>query len=100
MQYDQHVILKHLDKPVRILAFSIHEIILYALPFFIGSLVDSLLIIPVLGFLIIFFCRKILSKLPRFYVIRFLYWHLPSRQYNKLMKTNLIHSHRRLWIKR
>ena len=100
MNYDQHAILKHLDSPMRILAFSMDELVGYVAPFFIGAMVDDMLIIPVVGLLLVFFTRKCLGKLPRYYLIRFLYWNLPTKTYNKTLKTNLISSDKRMWINR
>ncbi|MCK4934345.1 MAG: type IV conjugative transfer system protein TraL [Simkaniaceae bacterium] len=99
MSCDQHIILKHLDNPVRILSFSLQDIVIYALPLFIGALTDNMLSVPIVGFLLIFLAKRVLKKLPKFYLIRFFYWHLPTKQYNKLFKTNLPPSHKRLWVR-
>lgn len=92
-------VLKHLDDPVRILSFSIGDLIGYLAPFYVGSLFDSLFMIPVLGITSVFLLKKGLRRFPRFYSIRWLYWSLPTRRFNRLMKVDLPPSHKQLWMK-
>lgn len=99
MTHSQHVILKHLDEPIRILSFSIQDLLVSAIPFFLGALVDSMLLITLTGLLAIFFIKKALKKFPKFYFIRYLYWHVPTSRYNKLFKTNLPPSHKRFFVR-
>lgn len=99
MKYDQHTILKRLDAPIRILSFSIGDVAAYALPFFVGALLDNMFVLPIAGLLGIYLVKKALRKLPRFYLLRLLYWNLPTKHYNRLFKTQLPPSHKRLWIR-
>jgi len=84
---------------MRILSFSVGDLISYLSPFFIGSMMDSLFIVPVIGIFLVFFIKKILKKFPKHYVMRWIYWSLPSKQFNKMLKTSLPPSHKRLWVK-
>lgn len=92
-------LIKHLDSPLRILSFSINDLLGYLTPFFIGALFDSLLILPLCGFIIIYFIKKMLRRLPRFYLIRYMYWALPTQQFNKNMRASWPASSKRLWVK-
>ncbi len=100
MHYGQHAILKNLDNPTRILTLRLQDLIAYITPVIIASLVDSMLIVSSLGVCIVFFIQKLLRRLPRFYFIRLLYRYLPTRAYNKKMKTKLLPSHVRFWLRR
>ena len=99
MKNTEDVLLKHLDNPVRILSFSIGDLIAYLAPFFAGSFFDSLFIIPLMGILIIYLLKKWVKKLPKFYLIRFLYWSLPTKRFNGMLGSNLPSSNKRLWVK-
>lgn len=98
MKYDQHIILKHLDAPIRVLSFSLNDLVIYALPLFIGSFLDDMLLLPSLGFLTIYAGKKMVRKFPRYYLINFLYWNLPTKQYRKIFRTKLIPSEKRFWV--
>jgi type IV conjugative transfer system protein TraL len=93
------VLLKHLDSPVRILSFSINDLIWYAAPFFIGALCDSLLIVPFFGLTLMYFIKRCLKRLTRFYLIRYLYWALPTLQYDKILRVALPSSSKRFLVK-
>jgi len=93
------VLLKHLDSPVRILSLSINDMIGYLAPFFIGALFDSLLIIPLCGLLLVYVAKRLLRRLPEGYVIRYMYWVLPTHRYNKLVHVSWPMSSKRLWVK-
>ncbi len=92
-------ILKHLDDPIRILAFSIGDLIGYLSTFFIGSLFDSLFVVPLIGIGFVYFLKRILRRFPRFYTVRFLYWSLPTKRFNQMFKLNLPISSIRIWVK-
>ena len=94
-----NAILKHLDEPVRILSFSIGDLVGYLAPFFIGSLFDSLFVVPLIGIASVFLAKRLLKRLPRFHGIRFLYWSLPTRRFNRMLKVNLPPSNKHLWVK-
>lgn len=92
-------ILKHLDSPVRILSFTVNDLVGYISPFFIGALFDSLLIIPICGLIIIYFAKKLLRKMPQFYFFRYLYWALPTKRYSKITHIAWPPSSKRMWVK-
>jgi type IV conjugative transfer system protein TraL len=92
-------IFKHLDEQVRILSFSVSDLIGYAVPFFIGALFDSLFVIPVVGILVILSFKRLLRRFPKFYGIRLLYWMLPTHRFNRIMRVNFPESHKRFWMK-
>ena len=96
---DAQVLLKHLDAPVRILSFSIGDLIAYATPIFVGSLFDSLILIPVGGITLVLLVKRGLKKFPPFYAVRFLYWSLPTKRFNQVLKVNLPASNKHLWVK-
>lgn len=93
------VLLKYLDSPVRILSFTITDIVGYLSPFFFGAIFDSLLIIPMCSLIAMYFVKKALRRFPRFFLLRSLYWHLPTKQFNKSVKILWPSSSKRLWVK-
>lgn len=94
-----NAILKHLDEPVRILSFSIGDLVGYLAPFFIGSLFDSLFVAPLIGISIVLVGKRIFKRFPRFWCIRFLYWSLPTKRFNRILKVNLPPSNKQFWVK-
>jgi type IV conjugative transfer system protein TraL len=96
---NQHVVLKHLDNPIRILSFSVPELISWLSPFFVGSLFDSMFVMPVIGLGVVFVCKRFLKRLPRFYLIRFWYWSLPTGRLNGLFKSSFPGSNKRYWVR-
>lgn len=92
-------LLKRLDAPVRFLSFTLGDLAAAVIPIFLGALFDSLFVIPVLGLSALYFLRKAAKRLPRFYAIRYLYWSLPTRRFNSLLRVKLPPSNQRLWIK-
>ncbi len=96
---NQHVVLKHLDNPIRVLSFSVSDLIAYLSPFFIGSLFDSLFVIPMGGLLIVLILKRLLKRLPKFYLLRFWYWGLPTRSVNRMFKSTFPDSHKRYWTR-
>ena len=96
---EQRVVLKHLNNPVKILSFSLNDLVLYVTPFFIGSLFDSLFLVPSVGLICALTCKRLLRRFPRYYFIRFLYWNLPTDKYNRLLKTSFPPSNKRFWVR-
>jgi type IV conjugative transfer system protein TraL len=92
-------LLRHLDAPVRFLSFTASDFIAYLMPFFLGALLDSLFVVPALGIGFVFLVKKMVKRFPRFYVMRFLYWSLPTRRMNRLLRIDWPASHKRIWIK-
>lgn len=93
------VLLKYLDSPIRFLSFSLQDFILYCAPFFIGVFFDSILIVPLSGYIILYFIKKALKPLPKFFLMRYMYWAIPTKKYQKLLKVVLPPSSKRLWVK-
>lgn len=93
------LLLKRLDAPVRFLSFSITDVAAAVIPVFLGALFDSLFLIPVFGLSILFFLRRALKRLPKFYAIRCFYWSLPTRRFNSLLRIKFPPSNQRFWIK-
>lgn len=92
-------LLKHLDTPVKILSLSVSDIIGYAAPFFVGSMLDSLLLTPLIGLILIYLTKRFLRRYPKFYLMRHLYWSLPTARFNKLLKASFPPSSKRFWCK-
>jgi type IV conjugative transfer system protein TraL len=96
---NQQVVLKHLNSPIRILSFSVGDLAAYLSPFFLGSLLDSLVVIPVSGLLLIFLSKRLLKTLPKFYLVRFFYWSLPTKSVNRMFKSSFPNSNKRYWTR-
>ena len=92
-------LLRSLDAPIRFLSFTMGELIGYLIPFFVGALVDSLFIVPTLGLLALMVIKKVIKRFPKFFAIRFLYWALPTKTFNRILQISLPPSNQRLWIK-
>lgn len=99
MKHPHNTVLKKLDSPVRILSFSIGDLVAYLSPFFIGSMLDSLFVVPAIGIVLMVFIKRTLRKFPKHYIMRYLYWALPTERFNKMLKVNLPPSSKHLWIK-
>lgn len=92
-------LLKHLDQPIRILSLSIPDLVGYLIPFFLGALLDHLLLVSAGGMISVYFLKRALKKFPRFYLLRSIYWSLPSSAYNRITKTSLPPSAKRKLVK-
>ncbi len=92
-------LLKYLDSPMRVITFSVNELVAYAIPFFLGVILDSLLIVSCVGMTLVYIINKALKRLPKFYLIGLIYWFLPTNKFNKTLKVNLPSSSKRLWVK-
>ena len=99
MKTHQHVVIKYLDAPMRFLSFSLQDLVGYSLPFFVGALVDDMLVVPLIGLSISIMIKRTLNRLPKFYCLRMLYWSLPTQRFNKLFRANFPPSHQRFWVK-
>ena len=93
------LLLRRLDAPARFLSFTMGELISYLAPFFVGALLDSLFVVPAAGILGVTFSRKFLKRFPKYYGIRLLYWSLPTKSFNRILRINLPPSNQRIWIK-
>ncbi len=99
MKAPSQLLLKHLDAPVRFLSFTTNDLIAYLMPFFIGALMDSLFVVPVVGAFAITMTKKALKRFPKFYGIRYFYWSLPTKRFNRILRIHLPPSHKRIWFK-
>jgi type IV conjugative transfer system protein TraL len=94
-----HVLLKNLDNPVRILSFSVTDLIAYLSPFLVGSLFDSLFVVPLIGIVVVFMLKRSLRKFPKFYGLRLLYWSLPTVYFQRLFQVRWPFSNKQFWVK-
>ena len=92
-------LLKHLDNPMRVITFSVNELIAYAIPFFLGIMVDSFFFISCLGMGLVYMTNKYMRRLPKFYLTGLIYWSLPTSKLNKILKLNLPSSAKRFLVK-
>lgn len=92
-------LLQYLDNPVRILMFSVNELIAYMLPFFIGAFFESMFVIPIIGLTLIYMLKRLMRGVPKYYAIRMLYWAIPTSYYNKFLGVRFPPSNQRMWIK-
>jgi len=95
MDYDQHLILHHLDDPLRFLHWTLDEALAVMGPIFLGLAADY----PVQGMIMAGFCYWGLLKLKREFgfdnIKHALYWYFPKSD-KKL--PNLPHSYMREFI--
>jgi len=96
-QYDQHIVMKTLDNPTRILFWDLPDFAVMVLPFFLGMLMENSLIC-VGGILIRWFFKRLLRQLPKGFVKRAAYWYLPTKVINSCLKSNLPPSHIRKFM--
>ncbi|NGX47091.1 MAG: hypothetical protein K1000chlam3_00460 [Chlamydiae bacterium] len=96
-EYDQHIIIKTLDNPTRILFWDLPDFAMLVLPFFLGMLLENSLIF-IGGLVARWFLKRLLKHLPKGYLKRVAYWYLPTRTMNRLLKTNLPPSHIRRFM--
>jgi type IV conjugative transfer system protein TraL len=99
MKPNSFALLKRLDAPVRFLSFSMNDLIAYLAPFFLGALFDSIFIVPFFGTAAIYLLKKVTKKFPKFYAIRYLYWSLPTKSFNRILRVNFPSSNKRLLVK-
>ncbi len=99
MKNTKPILLKHLDDPMRIISVSMNDFIAYVLPFFVGIAFDSLTIIPLTGVIVVYSTKRFLKRYPRYFFVRYMYWVLPTRRFNPMMKLNWPPSHQRFWVK-
>ncbi len=92
-------LLRHLDNPIRVLSLSINDLVIYGLPFFIGSLFDSLFVMPAIGLGIVYLGKKAIKGVPKFYMVRYLYWSLPTKRFNRIFRVGFQPSNQRFWSK-
>ncbi len=92
-------ILNHLDKEMRFITMTMSDVIAYAIPFVLGTIFDSMFVIPFFGLIAVFIVKKFTRRFPRFYLLRSLYWNIPTVRFNKFLKVSFPPSHKRFWVK-
>lgn len=98
MQGNKKKILNHLDKEMRFITISVGDLMAYSSPFVVGTFCDSLFVIPACGTVIVFGLKKFTRRFPKFYLFRSLYWYIPTKRFNKLLKLSFPVSHIRFWV--
>jgi|SaaInlStandDraft_3_1057020.scaffolds.fasta_scaffold31389_2 conjugal transfer pilus assembly protein TraL len=92
---DQHVIIKSLDNLPRFLFWSLDDFLVMVIPFFIGMVMESLLVM-VMGVLIRPFYSKLKRRYPHGSLKHFIYWYFPHEACSKSgCFKNLPPSHKR-----
>lgn len=95
----QHVVIKHLDNPIRFLSLTFPDLVAYLSPFFVGSFFDSMFVIPFCGLVGVIIVKRLMKRLPRFYLLRFWYWSLPTKSVNRMFKSSFPASNKRYWVR-
>lgn len=93
--YDQHVVIKTLDNPLRILFWNLSDFFMLVIPFFLGVIFESVVIV-LIGLVLRLFFKRLLQRYPQTYFKSLLYWYLPTKTLNRILKCNLPPSHFRL----
>ena len=94
---NNHVILSHIDSPVRILFWPASQFFACTIPLAIGMTIDHLIIGLVMSLLVIIFF-KVFNK--TFGKVRFraiTYWYLPTP--SRMVKLGVPPSHIRVWYR-
>jgi type IV conjugative transfer system protein TraL len=94
---NNHIILGHIDKPIRILFWPANQFFACTVPLAVGMTTDHLIIGSIFAILVITFF-KIFNK--RFGKGRFrsiMYWHFPTP--SRIIKMNIPPSYIRYWVK-
>lgn len=75
--YETHIILHHLDDPLRILKWTVDEALIILLPPFIGLAIDQ----PLLGFIMagggFWVMKRFKERIGIGFYRQWIYWHLP-----------------------
>ena len=90
MSLTRHVILNHVDTPLKILFWTIHELLMLIIPFFIGLIIDQL----TMGIFLSLFCFWGSRKFHRYFgkgqfqAVK--YWYLPPERRFKSLPPSFI----------
>lgn len=75
---DKNHVPQHLDEPMRIILWTIDELIVFIAPFFILLWVFNQTILGVaLGIFLVLGLRKIKGEQGHYFLFSIMYWHLP-----------------------
>ena len=78
MDYDQHLILHHLDDPLRLLKWTLDEALVIIAPVFFGFAIEHPLMGVIVGFLSYWSLTKLKKKFGLSTLKHFLYWTFPK----------------------
>ena len=78
--YDTHVILHHLDDPLRVLKWTLDEAAALIVPPFLSLLIEQLIAGFVLSIISFFVLRKLKKKCQGGALRHALYWYFPHRR--------------------
>ena len=92
-------VIKHLDAPIRFLTIPVKDVVIYLAPFLVGGLFDSYCIVPGVCIIIILTARKIIKKYPRRLFVRWVYWKIPIKHFNKAFRINYPPPNKRLFVR-
>lgn len=96
-QINNHVILSHIDTPIRILFWPASHVAICTIPIGIGMVVDNLMIGFCMSFVTVYCLKKINKIFGRGRLRSILYWHLPTSK--NLIAKGLPPSYVRYWIR-
>ena len=96
---ENHPILKHLDHPIRFLSFEAKDLVFLILPIVLGGVFDSILMFSLIGWSTFFFVKRSLKRFPKFFLMRFLYRKLPTKNFNQLFNLKMLPTHKKMWMK-
>ena len=91
-------VIKHLDSPIRVLTFSAKDILVYSTPVLAWGLFDLPTAAVAVAYLLLVLFRKLTKKAPKFAAVRFAYWNLPTKMFNRSLKASFPESNKRHWI--
>ncbi|MBP6985490.1 MAG: type IV conjugative transfer system protein TraL [Alphaproteobacteria bacterium] len=78
--YDQHIILHHLDDPLRILKWTVDEAAILILPMFFGLAIDHFIVGLLMSAFGFWGLRNLKRRLGLMAVKHALYWYLPHNR--------------------
>lgn len=96
-EYDQHLVLKTLDNPIRILFWNLPDFMMLILPFFVGMLFESTLLFLV-GIALRIILKRALRRQRKGSAKLWVYWHFPTSTMNRMLKTHMPASHIRKYL--
>jgi len=96
-EINNHVILNHIDKPTRLLLWSIDQVTVCICPFAVGMITGHICLGIVFSVIASIGFKIFKKKFGNSKVRSILYWNLPTSE--KLVKKGLPASHVRIWIK-
>jgi type IV conjugative transfer system protein TraL len=96
-QINDHVILSHIDTPMRILFWPANQFFACSIPFALGMTTDHLILGLFMSFLAISFFRLFNKKFGKSRFRSIVYWYLPTS--SKVTKMGVPPSHIRYFVR-